>query len=217
MRCIFCKVESGNALSVEHIIPESLGNTEHILARGMVCDGCNQYFARKVERPLLESGMFRLIRADRQVMSKRGKIPRFGEGEFPHLPDFRLMSRFIGKIGIEALAQRTVHLPESKSEIVDHQGLEPLRDYVRFNRGALWPLSYRTLYPVNAVFEDGNEAYEVHHEYDLLYTKRQELYAVVVLFGVEFAMNMGDHELGGYQEWLIENGYSSPLYTGKNA
>lgn len=58
MRCIFCKVNSSNSKTVEHIIPESLGNTEHILRPGIVCDKCNNYFAREVEKPLLDTQYF---------------------------------------------------------------------------------------------------------------------------------------------------------------
>lgn len=39
--CIFCHKDSSNSKSIEHIIPESLGNKEHILPNGYVCDICN--------------------------------------------------------------------------------------------------------------------------------------------------------------------------------
>ena len=54
----FCNKDSSTSRSVEHIIPESFGNTDHVLPVGVVCDACNQYFARKVERQILESPMF---------------------------------------------------------------------------------------------------------------------------------------------------------------
>jgi len=50
MRCLFCKCPSDDATSVEHIVPESLGNRRHILPRGAICDRCNNYFSREVER-----------------------------------------------------------------------------------------------------------------------------------------------------------------------
>ncbi|MBT3070018.1 HNH endonuclease [Rhodomicrobium sp. Az07] len=31
------------------LVPESLGNRQHVLPKGIVCDGCNNYFSRKVE------------------------------------------------------------------------------------------------------------------------------------------------------------------------
>jgi len=62
MRCIFCEADTSNSKSVEHIIPESLGNLDHVLPAGIVCDQCNNYFAVKVERPLLESAYFTQLR-----------------------------------------------------------------------------------------------------------------------------------------------------------
>ncbi len=73
MRCIFCKSNSAESNSVEHIIPESLGNTKHILPVGFVCDACNNYFSRKVEGPLLNSLYFRTLRSEQFVLSKRGR------------------------------------------------------------------------------------------------------------------------------------------------
>lgn len=51
MKCIFCKDSSDNSTSVEHIIPESLGNKD-ILPKGIVCDSCNNYFAVKKKSKL---------------------------------------------------------------------------------------------------------------------------------------------------------------------
>src|SRR4030042_2163802 len=104
MRCIFCKKDSTGSRSVEHIIPESLGNTEHTLPRGSVCDACNQYFASKVEKPVLGSGVFRFLRSKMNVPSKKGKIPAETETDCLELPDYRITGRFLGKIGMEALA-----------------------------------------------------------------------------------------------------------------
>ena len=89
---------------------------------------------------------------------------------------------------------------------------------MRFNKGSeSWPFAYRTLYPVNAIFNDEDQTFEVLHEYDLLYIRGYELYIILVLFGVEFAMNLGGRVLAGYKNWLEENDLKSPLYVGKNS
>lgn len=75
MRCIFCKNDSSSSVSREHIIPESLGNTMHTLPPGVVCDACNNYFSRKVEKPFLESESVRALRFEQALVSKKGKIP----------------------------------------------------------------------------------------------------------------------------------------------
>ncbi|MBO1223793.1 MAG: hypothetical protein JYX80_05155 [Candidatus Scalindua sediminis] len=75
MKCIFCKNPSSESKSIEHIIPESLGNKSHSLPPGIVCDSCNNYFARKVERRVLESGYFQSLRFTQGIPSKKKKIP----------------------------------------------------------------------------------------------------------------------------------------------
>lgn len=75
MRCLFCKADSSTSRSVEHVIPESLGNHTLVLPAGVVCDRCNNYFAIKVERPLLESGSISLLRFHDSIPSKRGRVP----------------------------------------------------------------------------------------------------------------------------------------------
>lgn len=75
MRCIFCKEDSSTSKSVEHIMPESIGSLRRVLPPGVVCDKCNNYFARKVEQPVLNSPWMRNLRAWHQVPSKKGNLP----------------------------------------------------------------------------------------------------------------------------------------------
>jgi hypothetical protein len=75
MNCLFCKHNSDNSKSIEHIIPESLGNKDHILPKGFVCDSCNQYFALKIEKPLLEQPYFINARHRARIENKKGRIP----------------------------------------------------------------------------------------------------------------------------------------------
>ncbi len=75
MLCIFCQRDSAGSTSVEHIIPESLGNEDHVLPPGVVCDDCNHYFGSKVEGPLLGSDYFRHARCWSATPSKRGRVP----------------------------------------------------------------------------------------------------------------------------------------------
>lgn len=73
MKCIFCKCLSDNSKSIEHIIPESLGNKKHYLPRGIVCDSCNNYFAVKIEKLLLELPYFRSVRFRNDIENKKGR------------------------------------------------------------------------------------------------------------------------------------------------
>lgn len=75
LRCLFCLQDSSKSVSIEHIVPESLGNTTLVLPRGFVCDRCNNYFARKVEGPFLNSPAILALRHVQGVINKRGRIP----------------------------------------------------------------------------------------------------------------------------------------------
>lgn len=75
MHCIFCKNKSDDSKSREHIVPESLGNEQHILPLGWVCDSCNNYFSRKVEAPFLDTWYGTTSRFEMGIPNKKGKIP----------------------------------------------------------------------------------------------------------------------------------------------
>lgn len=181
MRCVFCKLNSDASVLVEHIIPESLGNIDHVLPPRWVCNECNNYLARKVEKPFLETFYGKASRAIQEIPSKKGRVPaRMGfhpksqtkieifrapdglgwcvgaaEGEDEHqwvksftsmskgesgsfwMPDAGLpeanytTSRFIAKIGFEALVSRCLNIQGWNDEIVDKIELDELRNYVR--------------------------------------------------------------------------------------
>lgn len=75
MRCLFCKQDSSSSKSVEHIVPESLGNEGKVLERGIVCDQCNRYFGTKIEKPFLDLDEIKNLRFIIIIPSKKNKIP----------------------------------------------------------------------------------------------------------------------------------------------
>ena len=263
MRCIFCKSNSDLSVSIEHIVPESLGNKDHVLPRGWVCDSCNNYLATKVEKPFLDSLYGRNSRATMAVPNKRGRIPpveglhpmsrtrleivpsedgycvypapgedasRWEEsilnnkgGHFyiptPDLPEpDNTTARFIAKIAFEALAFRCLNVPGWNDELVDKKELDELRKYVRLgNSNHVWPVHTRRIYAPDFCFSDWAQPSQVLHEFDILATAGDEYFVVIAIFGVEYAINLGGPELGGYHAWLRSHDNKSPLYWGKNA
>jgi len=85
LKCIFCKQDSSNSVSVEHVIPESLGNKKTVLPKGAVCDSCNNYFASKVEKPVLASGEFTQLRFNQIIKNKKGRVPETKITIGPHV------------------------------------------------------------------------------------------------------------------------------------
>lgn len=242
------------------MIPESLGNEDHILPPGIVCDGCNKYFAIKIEKPLLDTTYFRDLRYRKKIPNKKGHSPNIlgvhlqslspvdlfpdmdGSGAsiaasfekdekrfiqsirslphgtlvvpVPREPDRYLFSRFLAKVAIEALALRFLDLPRGLQEVVDKKELNPIRNYARRGLGtSFWDYHRRAIYSPDSVFiESYGISYEVLHEWTFLYTQTRELYLVLALFGMEYAINLGGPYLEGYENWLSCNNYKSPLY-----
>lgn len=277
MRCLFCKNDSSATKSIEHIIPESLGNKTLVLPLGYVCDKCNNYFARKVEKPFLEQFNMRLLRFQKAIPSKKKKIPSIngiigstevtvhkdvvGEEiitgiDIPpelfdiilnepnkteliipalvesHLPEQGFItSRFLAKIALEALAARLKGTEGGLDYLIDHQQLDLIRNHARLGTTLDWPCHIRRIYATDAQWkfkDDNEEISQVIHECDFLFPNvnegelkrndciNDELYFIIALWGIEFAINMGGPEIEGYQEWLIKHNNISPLHFGKN-
>jgi hypothetical protein len=258
VRCIFCKQSSSSSKSVEHIIPESLGNKRHVLPKGIVCDGCNNYFSRKVEKPFLDLPAVRQLRFQQDIESKRGNIPSItgliapdipalltkypkydftsvqvsepdlarllqvkeGTVLFPlagDLPNTPVVSRFLAKIALEAMALRLVEFPEGIAYICDEAQFDVLRDHARKGYVSPWPVHIRTIYHQNGkTFGPKGNAEQIVHEFDFLVTDQSEWFFVLAIFGVEFTINLGGPEISGYRRWLEQTGGLSPLYTDRH-
>lgn len=254
MNCIFCKQDSSSSKSVEHIIPESLGNKSHILPKGAVCDSCNNYFATKIEKELLSSGYFKSLRFRNEIPNKKGTVPMetaivaHPEGGKIEI-DFRenvieavitskrifelvnsgvvhklyipihespepanpILSRFLCKVALEALAQRFSEADGWNEEIVSNESLNPLRDYARYWKGSkLWEYSCRKIYDEIFPFGDGDKKYQKLHEYDFIFINKETFFICAIL-GIEYAINMGGDSIEGYTNWLKDNDAISPL------
>lgn len=276
MKCLFCKQNSSNTKSVEHIVPESMGNTTFILPLGYVCDKCNNYFAREVEKPFLELPEMRLLRFQEAIPNKKKKMPAINgviNGNCPIKlkrkvshnevvnevevstdtidkllstsesatiivpaftnymlpPNNSITSRFLAKMALEALADKLKNIENSLDDLINDTQLDMLRNHARLGTIKNWPCSIRRIYDYNRIWEysDGLQGQMVH-ESDFLVIPTEEsheidnehimaeIYFVVALWGIEFAINMAGPEIIGYKNWLSEHNDESPLYYGKN-
>jgi len=73
MECIFCK-SGGPFSTIEHIIPESLGNDD-LLLQGYVCDKCQSYFGKEIEKFVLEKTSFAFWRTYLGIKTKKSEWP----------------------------------------------------------------------------------------------------------------------------------------------
>ena len=121
----------------------------------------------------------------------------------PTVINKKLMSRFIGKVAVEALAHRFLNIEGWRGEILRQEALEPLRQYVRVgDHPKIWQFTRRPLYPPQMCFETSTYAYQILHEFAFLYTDERELIFVLALFGEEFAINMSNPDPVRYVEYL---------------
>lgn len=79
MDCLFCKSD-GPYSTVEHIIPESLGN-KHLLLREQVYDKCQGYFGKEIEQYVLRRSPLGFWRVHAGVPTKHGKPPKYSFGQ----------------------------------------------------------------------------------------------------------------------------------------
>lgn len=254
MRCLFCKTDSSESKSVEHVVPESLWNTRHVLPRGVVCDACNNYFAREVEKPFLDSPAISRLRFTQAIPNKRGRVP---SSKATILPDFpvvayrepsgpytmslevppeafehivrnptsslifpasaqpprdRIVSRFLAKMAVEAMALRLLEHSAGLSYLVDEPQLDPIRNYARRGQPNEWPHHARRIYDAERRLLDlDGKSFQTVHEFMFLVTESQEWYFVFALFGLELTINLGGPEIDGYVNWLDKNEHLSPL------
>jgi hypothetical protein len=112
------------------------------------------------------------------------------------------------------LTHVVMDFPGWEKEVVFRSELDEVRHFARYGDvNKKWPFYERRLYDENHKFTSvTGEEYQTLHEFSILHTKDTELYAVVIILGVEYTINLGGPEIEGYLKWLDENNFRSPLY-----
>lgn len=133
-------------------------------------------------------------------------------------PSELVTSRFLAKAALELMAGRLQTQELDINCLIDDPLLDPIRRHAREGHPRVWPHSVRRIYDANRSIADadGNEVQTVH-ESDFLQTTEHQIYCVIAIFGLEFAINIAGPSIDGYHRWLEANQNASPLYHGKNA
>lgn len=254
MKCIFCGQESSNSKSIEHIVPESFGNKSAFLRKGIVCDKCNNYFARKVEQPFLELEPIRKLRQELQLENKKGKTiteyqyPKIGDNQVKQISDNSFLiysteertekelealvqeyqqyllksesllleeniylSRLLAKMALEYFVFRCGQTREVCDYILEDDIFSSIRKYARYGERKNWPYSVRRIYARDAAYK-GDIFSSISWEADFLFTELGEVYFIIAMHGIEYAINLGGPFIEGYEFWLKNNKNKSPLY-----
>lgn len=103
INCIFCD-KPNEATSLEHIIPESLGNKTYLMEKSAVCDVCNFKFS-DFEGKALTNSIFGIERARLGIVTKKGKS---GKAKINHLeisghPQFEKNKIYVSRLDSENL------------------------------------------------------------------------------------------------------------------
>ena len=268
MKCIFCHKISLQSKSIEHIIPESLCEQHWTLPKGIVCDDCNNYFSRKVEKIVLESDEFKYLRFHQRIKTKKGKFTTVkayisnyqvdicedkGDYRFnvyvndsklvndlfnkkadrilvPQTgcpPDQQSLSRFIAKMAVEYLAYRVKEIENWNEDFINNLELQRIVQYARYpKKNEIWEITKRRVYDENTFFINEGKNLQILNEMDLVVTNYEiqddttysmEIFFVIIIFGIEYAINLAGNDMSAYKKYLKENNFISPLYLGKNS
>jgi hypothetical protein len=79
-----------------------------------------------------------------------------------------------------------------------------------------WEYHQRRIYQEGDGFFNENissETYEILHEFNFFYSDEGELFYVLVIMGIEFAVSLSSEEMSGYWIWLIQNAGKAPLQS----
>lgn len=252
MRCIFCGNDSSSSRSIEHIVPASFGNSTSILPKGVVCDKCNNYFARKIEEPFLNSEVVLQLRQELEINNRDGKIIN----KFIDLPTKNIMqisqnlylvmsqedkaeeeirqsvfeyqeylkrtdelltkhdynlSRLLAKMAVEAFVYKCLDSMDVIEYVIEDEIFKNIRKYVRYGGNYIWEYNARRIYARNEAYY-GDITSHINYEFDFLFTSQGRVYFVIVMYGIEYVIDIIDTTISEYAEWLKDNHYTCPLY-----
>jgi hypothetical protein len=147
----------------------------------------------------------------------RGQPGRILTEQVITAPPPTVTSRFLAKIAIGCLADRLKDVEGGLDYLVDEPNLDRVRNHARRGTDQHWPVSVRRIYQANARWRQGHDASQKVWELDLFQDEDGYLYLILVVFGVEFAIHLGDPDISGYRCWLLLHAGQSPLYSGRYA
>ncbi len=118
MSCLFCG-SSGPFTTIEHVIPESMGNDDLLLSE-QVCDTCQNYFGKEIERFVLSKtpiGFWRVLLGIRGKERKLGSVdfsvPEKAKGILPQWSEHH-----DNRIGFTAHADGSTSVDVDNNEII---------------------------------------------------------------------------------------------------
>lgn len=128
-------------------------------------------------------------------------------------PPPKAMSRFLAMMGLEALALRFSYM-NLQDQIIDEPSYDLIRNYARYGKGVKnWPYHERVIFPMDTEMRhpETGKWVQAGFGHDLLITPTPETYFIFLIYGVEFAINLGGPSIEGYKIWIKTNNHISPM------
>ncbi len=144
------------------------------------------------------------------------------EPEYPN----KTMSRFLAKCAYEyflyTMDKEKYDLCVQELLCKESDILKALREYARYGKGEYWQYNQRRIYSEGDVVFNQNEDldYEILHEMKFFVREHKrfpngyveaEIYFVMAIAGIEYAICISDPNILEYQKWLEEHNGLSPL------
>ena len=99
----------------------------------------------------------------------------------------------------------------NKKYVIEDEAFKKIREYVRYGGNYIWEYNARRIYARNEAYH-GDVTTHINYEFDFLFTSQGRVYFVIVMYGIEYVIDIIDTTISEYAEWLKDNHYISPLY-----
>lgn len=147
-----------------------------------------------------------------------GQLLSIGQSPLIFTMDFeqpkKEMSRFLAKMGLEALAYRFLGLENFVDKIIEEPHYDRIRNHARFGDSDRdWPYSQRRIFPIETQMRhpESGEWVQTGFGHNLFMTQSKETYFAFLLYGMEYVINVGGPSIKGYENWLNKHADISPL------
>lgn len=127
------------------------------------------------------------------------------------LAENKFTSRLLAKIAVEYFVYKCGNEFDVCDYVLTDEAFNSIRKYARYGSDKVWIYNARRIYARNKAYQ-GDPFRSINYEADFLFFANGEVYFVVFLHGIEYAINMSGSYIEGYKDWLKNNNWRSPLY-----
>lgn len=151
--------------------------------------------------------------AARKKMKNRKRINVFSVIFAPPGEGNIVISKFIGKVGIELLAFYSQHFKTSLDDAVNPVCFDEIKRYIKkANKNEFWPYTARTLYHPEAGVHSprDNQYYTIIVQPELINSEPGDLFLQLLIGGGEYTIDLLNPTTDFISEWFRKNNERSP-------